>query len=172
MERESGGESSKQETSTHRIKRLPMVCRAASSASSGSSPTGVRLERILSRVSGVPRELSNVPARAASLFDSRICCSRASIASAGEGCACCCCCCCCCWGAGAFCWPVALGVAAAPGSVVCEPEAAGALDAEVEAEADGGVGKGLSVVIFGFSFLFSEEEREEKGDLRKKGGCG
>ncbi len=161
-----GGESKERETRTHRIKRQPIVCRAASSASSGSAPAGVRLERIDSRKSDVPRELSNVPASAASSFDARTCCSSASITSAGEGC-CCCCCCCCCWAAGEVCCPVAAGSAPVPaaGSAVCEPEATAALDAgvgvaEADADAEGGVGKGLSDVILGFSFsfLFSGEE--------------
>ena len=163
-ERGCGGvESSKEETRTYRMKRLPIVCCAASSASSGSAPTGVRLERIDSRVSGAPRELSNVPARAASLFDAMICCNSASIASAGEGCACCCCCCCC-WaaGAGAICWPVAVGAASATGSVVCEPEAAAATPTP-DADVEGGVGKGLSVVILDFSFSFCSRKNMGTG---------
>lgn len=132
---------------THRIKRIPIVCRAASRASSGSAPAGVTLARIDSRASGVPRELSNVPASAASLFDARICCTSISIASAGEGC-------CCCWAPGAGC-PAA--AAAAAGSVVCEAEAAAVAadpdDGVADADADG-VGKGLLAVIL---FFFSEE---------------
>src|SRR5258708_14362811 len=155
-----GGGESKRETRTHRMKRVPIVCCAASSASSGSAPAGVRLERIDSRKSGVPRELSRVPASVASLFDARICCTSASIASAAEGCVCCCCCCC--WAVGGVCSPVAPGATVAVGSVVWEPEAVAAPDAGVGVT-EGGVGKGLSVVILGLFFLFSEERRRKCG---------
>ena len=150
-----GGEV--REITTHRIKRTPIVCRATSSASSGSAPAGVTLARTDSRVSGVPRELSNVAASAASLFEVVICSTRFPIASAGEGCGCSCSTCCSC----PCCWititggPVAAGAAVA-GSVVCEAEAeaAAAPDAGAgvaDADAEGGVGKGLlSVVMFCF----------------------
>ena len=150
------------------MKRIPIVCCAMSSASSGSAPAAVVLAKTFSRASGLGRKLRSAFASAEPLFDDTICCSTVSRISAGVGGGGGCCDCC--WDAAvplpvaplvvasAGC-PAAAGVAVAAevaavaaGSGVCElDEAAVALvDAGVGAAyagADGGVGRPLSVAI-------------------------
>lgn len=67
------------------MKRTPIVCCAASSASSGSAPASVVLTKTVSRASGEGRKLSRVLATDTALFDATICPNSVVSVSAGVG---------------------------------------------------------------------------------------